>query len=268
MAKSSEKKAHEKRIKTLKCKKWNDSDLILRTWTLLLLSCSSSSLFYSPILLSQTAQNIKRLGITGKNVYSIFFWWMGSLLFSLILFRSFDFCCVIVVVIIAIVVVVVVVVSFSCWFGIPLLFDGWTEKFPPLNSIGINFFTFHVYLFDADSFHFRPLPMSIQLFDLGLWRFYDEVKVFANKIRTKERQFWFLLSAGFFPRYLCLLLFVFNSCEIIIFFFTLSSGAHRPTLTHANLQVCVHTQKWHKETDDCCELRYWNRMNKAINKRI
>lgn len=38
LGKPSEKKTHENRIKTLKCKKWNDSDLILRTWTLLLLS--------------------------------------------------------------------------------------------------------------------------------------------------------------------------------------------------------------------------------------
>lgn len=129
------KKAHEKRIKTLKCKKWNDSDLILRTWTLLLLS----AFFYSPILLSQTAQNIKRLGITSKNVYSIFFCfrllWMGSPLFT----HSFPF--------------IWLLLCYCCrslvFFLVryALLFDGWTEKFPPHNSIGIKFFTFFTYIY-------------------------------------------------------------------------------------------------------------------------
>lgn len=115
------------------------------------------------------------------------------------------------------VIVVHFLVRYAC-------FDEWTEKFPPHNSIDFDFFTFHF-------IHFTRFPLSLSV-DLTVKR-----KTFPlperKCIRTKERQFWFLLLLVYFFRYLCLLLFVFNSCEIIFFLHFVS----RPSSLSAQIQI-------------------------------
>lgn len=91
-------------------------------------------------------------------------------------------------------------------------------KFPPQNSIAYTFrVCFFFLLISLHSYYsFRSFSSHSPCLFLPFCRLKGEKFFFPNKIRTKERQFWF--------RYLCLLLFVFNSWEIIFF--------NRHTLTH------------------------------------